>query len=98
MINHEYKFIFIHIPNNAGISVGRTLYNLVGKNPKTYEGFKIHHDEFDKKIWKEYFVFTFLRNPQDRLYSQYLYRDFLYKHDFEFCKKYKRIIYTTILL
>ena len=21
---------------------------------KTYEGFRIHHDEFDEKIWKEY--------------------------------------------
>ena len=77
MINHEYKFIFIHIPKCAGISVGRTLCDLVGEDKSKYEGFKIHHDEFDEKIWKEYFVFTFLRNPQDRLYSQYLYRDFL---------------------
>jgi hypothetical protein len=93
MINHEYKFIFIHIPKCAGVSIGRTLYNLVDKDPKTYEGFKIHHDEFDEKIWKEYFVFTFLRNPLDRLYSQYRYRDFLYKHDFEYAVKNMRQLY-----
>ncbi len=93
MINHEYKFIFIHIPKCAGMSIGRTLYNLVDKDPKTYEGFKIHHDEFDEKIWKEYFVFTFLRNPLDRLYSQYRYRDFLYEHDFEYAVKNMKRLY-----
>ena len=28
MINHEHKFIFIHIPKCAGISVGKTLTEL----------------------------------------------------------------------
>ena len=93
MINHEHKFIFIHIPKCAGMSVGKTLYNLVGKDPKTYEGFKIHHDEFDENIWKEYFVFTFLREPRDRLYSQYRYRDFLYKHDFEYAVRNMKELY-----
>ena len=93
MINHEHKFIFIHIPKCAGMSIGRTLYNLVGKDPKTYEGFKIHHDEFDENIWKEYFVFTFLRNPLDRLYSQYRYRDFLYEHDFEYAVRNMESLY-----
>ena len=93
MINHEHKFIFIHIPKCAGMSIGRTLYNLVDKDPKTYEGFGIHHDEFDEKIWKEYFVFTFLRNPLDRLYSQYRYRDFLYEHDFEYAVRNMESLY-----
>lgn len=84
MINHEHKFIFIHIPKCAGMSVGRTLYKLIGQDPKLYDGFKIHHDEFDESVWKEYFVFTFVRNPLDRLHSQYRYRDFLYEHDFEY--------------
>jgi len=95
MINHEHKFIFIHIPKCAGMSIGKTLTELT--KPKddephygtkwNYEGFKIHHDEFDEKIWEEYFVFTFLRNPQDRLLSQYYYRDFLYYHEFEYAVK-----------
>ena len=93
MINHEHKFIFIHIPKCAGMSIGRTLYELIGKDPKTYEGFRIHHDEFDEKIWKEYFVFTFTRNSHDRLYSQYRYRDFLFKHDFEYASRNMKDLY-----
>mgnify|MGYP003141905220 CR=1 FL=1 len=93
MISHRYKFIFIHIPKCAGTSVGKTLSKLIGRNPDDYEGFKIHHDEFDKKIWTEYFVFTFLRNPMDRLHSQYRYRDFLYKHDFEYSVKNMKRLY-----
>jgi len=93
MINHEHKFIFIHIPKCAGMSIGKTLYKLVDKDPKTYEGFRIHHDEFDEKIWEEYFVFTFLRNPQDRLFSQYCYRDFLYNHDFEYSVKHMKELF-----
>ena len=95
MINHEHKFIFIHIPKCAGMSIGKTLTELT--KPKDdephygtkwdYSGFKIHHDEFDEKIWKEYFVFTFIRDPIDRLLSQYLYRDFLYHHEFEYAVK-----------
>ena len=95
MINHEHKFIFIHIPKCAGMSIGKTLTELT--KPKddephygtkwNYSGFKIHHDEFDEKIWKEYFVFTFIRDPIDRLLSQYYYRDFLYHHEFEYAVK-----------
>ena len=84
MINHEHKFIFLHIPKCAGVSVGRTLNKVTGVTD-IYEGFKIHHDEFDKDMFKEYFVFTFVRNPLDRLYSQYKYRDFLNtKHKFSY--------------
>ena len=93
MINHEHKFIFIHIPKCAGMSIGKTLYKLVDKDPKTYEGFRIHHDEFDEKIWKEYFVFTFTRDSHDRLYSQYRYRDFLFKHDFEYASRNMKQLY-----
>lgn len=93
MINHEHKFIFIHIPKCAGMSVGKTLYKLVGKDPKTYEGFRIHHDEYDDDIWRDYFVFTFTRDSHSRLLSQYRYRDFLYKHDFEYAVKNMKRLY-----
>jgi len=93
MINHKHKFIFIHIPKCAGMSVGKTLCDLVGEDKSNYEGFKIHHDESNSKIWEEYFVFTFLRDPIDRLYSQYRYRDFLYEHDFEYAVKNMKKLY-----
>jgi len=28
MINHEHKFIFIHMPKNAGTTIGKALYEL----------------------------------------------------------------------
>ena len=68
MVNHDKKFIFLHIPKCAGTSIGRELYAKFDKD-KVYEGFKIHHDDLDEKILDEYFVFTIIRNPWDRLFS-----------------------------
>lgn len=82
MINHEHKFIFLHIPKTAGMSMGKAFYNHSGIE-KVYEGFGVHHDDLTLDILKEYFVFTFVRNPWDRLYSQYKFRNWLHKHTFE---------------
>ena len=62
MVNHKHKFIFLHIPKCAGVSIGKTLNKLTGVD-EVYEGFGIHHDEFNEEAFKEYFVFTFVRNP-----------------------------------
>ena len=101
MINHEHKFIFIHIPKCAGMSIGKTLTELTKpKNDEphygtkwNYSGFKIHHNRFDEQMWKDYFVFTFIREPKDRLYSQYTYRNFLYYHDYEYAVKNMRELF-----
>lgn len=95
MINHTYKFVYLHIPKTGGISVGSTLNQLVGID-EPYEGFKIHHDELTQDILENYFIFTFVRNPWDRLYSQYKFRKFLhsqYSFDY-FVKNYKDVFHT----
>jgi len=83
MVNHEHKFIFIHIPKTAGISVGKALNKIcdMGYNDDAnlYSGFPIHHDELTIKMLKEYYVLTVVRNPWDRHYSQYKFRDWLQK-------------------
>ncbi len=87
MINHEHKFIFLHIPKCAGVSIGSTLNKLVGISDP-YEGFSIHHDFISRKTLEEYFVFTFVRNPWDRMVSQYKYRHFLHsKYTFNYVTK-----------
>lgn len=92
MINHKYKFIFIHIPKCAGSSIKRHFFPdakvdwrlpnyevLYGWCPKR----KIHLQHatsqqlletelISEEVWKSYFKFTFVRNPWDRAYSDYL--------------------------
>ncbi len=60
--------IFIHIPKTAGISLVNGIYGDVSN-----EGHRNVH--FYKKIFgkkfKKFFIFSFVRNPYDRLYSAY---------------------------
>ena len=82
MISHKHKFIFLHIPKCAGTSIGEKL-NSHFDELWTYSGFKIHHDDLTEDILKEDFVFTIVRNPWDRLYSQYKFRPWLNCEPFE---------------
>ena len=64
MISHKYKWIFIHIPKCAGVSI----YNAFNSNQQ-------HHKTLDEhKGWKHgYFKFCFVRNTWDRFLSTYFY-------------------------
>jgi len=86
-INHERKYIFIHIPKTAGTTIQEALkesmkisvvkYQLF----KKFEGtpFKYHKHEpalevkkiVGDKIWKTHFKFAFVRNPWDLMVSSY---------------------------
>jgi chondroitin 4-sulfotransferase 11 len=73
LISHKHKFIFIHIPKTAGTSISSVL------NPFCEELYpSIKHsnavkikEKFGSDIWNEYFKFTFIRNPYERLLSWY---------------------------
>jgi len=73
LISHKYKFIFIHIQKTAGSSISSAL------NPFCEESYdSIQHwsavrlkEKFGDDIWNEYFKFSFVRNPYDRLFSWY---------------------------
>jgi hypothetical protein len=67
---HYYKCIFIHIPKNAGISVSYTLFgNTGGSHRKLVDYQRI----FGKRIINQYYKFSFVRNPWDRLVSTYFF-------------------------
>ena len=87
MICLKNKFIFIHIPKCCGSSIEKTLaddscifksgtwpHNLKLKYPLNHctlddiEESKVLHPNFDK-----FYSFTFVRNPFDRLVSEYFY-------------------------
>jgi chondroitin 4-sulfotransferase 11 len=71
MINHRYKFIFVHINKCAGQSIRRAL-------PRGTRGHHtiMHYIELCRAKGRdpsEYFKFTFVRNPWDKIVSFYHY-------------------------
>ena len=71
MISHKYKCIFIHIPRTAGTSIENTIigddwWNI---NPQTKHIFSQTAKNLYKDYWDDYFKFSVVRNPWDRLVS-----------------------------
>lgn len=76
MINHKHKFILIHIPKTGGTSIESALCGS--------DWWKVHPPSkhltahIAKKIyapyWNDYFKFSFVRNPWDRLVSMLKYK------------------------
>lgn len=70
MILHEHKLIFIHINKTGGSSIEKVF---------NYEGIKHERPDQLKELigedkWEDYFKFTIVRNPWDRLVSEFFYR------------------------
>ena len=75
-INHEYKFIFIHIPKNAGTSI-RNSFDTQGYDKKVVRK-RYPHDSCNvikrycrDSVWNSFFKFAVVRNPYDRMVSYY---------------------------
>lgn len=66
-VNFENKWGFMHIPKTGGTTVGYLLKNI--KN--TFEIYSKFHSQ-TKDFPKNYFLFTFVRNPYNRYLSLYL--------------------------
>lgn len=65
---HKQKAIFIHIPKCAGMSVSEALFDeQVGHH------FLWEFQARDEKKFKDYFKFSFVRNPWDRLLSAFIF-------------------------
>lgn len=88
MIDHERKFIFIHIPKTGGTSVEHTLFSSweeISKNelfggPNPYQMDNLCHLKFNhiiqsvgEKIFNSYFKFSFVRNPWDKAVSLFFF-------------------------
>jgi hypothetical protein len=82
-----YKCIFIHIPKTAGLSISKTLF---GNYAGTHLGIDHYIATLGRKTVNEYFKFTFVRNPWERLYSafSFLKQGGINEEDIEFENKY----------
>ncbi len=66
----KYKTIFIHVPKCAGVSVNHTLFgNLAGGHATLNDYLHV----FEPELIENYFKFTIVRNPWDRLVSAYFF-------------------------
>lgn len=64
----ERKCIFVHITKCAGISVGMSLFGNLGGGHLRVTHYQLI---FSKREFEDYFKFTFVRNPWDRLVSAF---------------------------
>lgn len=70
MINHKYKCIFIHIPRTAGTSMELTIDNQNwANNIKEKHLIASVAKYIYRDYWDDYFKFTIVRNPWDRMVS-----------------------------
>jgi chondroitin 4-sulfotransferase 11 len=67
MINHQYRCIFIHIPRTGGKSVQR----FFGTKWQDHKDISRYADELNPEIFASYYKFAVVRNPWDRLVSDY---------------------------
>ncbi len=80
-----YRCIFIHIPKTAGISVTHALF---GNSAGVHKSVKNYQDIFPSRTFNQYFKFSFVRNPWDRLFSafNFLKRGGLHNKDAEWAE------------
>jgi hypothetical protein len=65
-----HRCIFIHIPKAAGISVLRSLFGSLGGAHRSARKYRLI---FGDERFRDYFKFTFVRNPWDRLVSAFFF-------------------------
>jgi hypothetical protein len=70
MVCHEKKCIFVHIPKTAGNSINRVF----GVSWEDHKDLQRYHDELPRETFESYFKFAVVRNPWDRLLSDYNYQ------------------------
>jgi len=84
LLAHSHKFIFLHVPKTGGQSIHKAVEPYMdGRDefgaPKRHEKY-YHHatpdvllEYTDREVWDSYFKFVFVRNPWDRILSQYFF-------------------------
>lgn len=75
MISHKHKFIFVHINKTGGTSLNRCLGKFCEEPQRGHPRIEEYIKEANEKHGADnYFKFSFVRNPWDKLLSTYFYR------------------------
>ena len=71
MISHEHRCIFIHIPRTAGTSIEKSITgsDWWSIKPSTKHILASTAKNIYREYWDDYFKFSFVRNPWDRMVS-----------------------------
>lgn len=81
MISHKYKFYFQHIPKCAGTSIANHFEQLHIRTNSIdqliFNGHEPYRDAVKGFDYKNYYIFTFVRNPWDRVVSLFHYRKWM---------------------
>ena len=67
MINHQYRCVFVHIPKTAGKSIQR----FFGMEWQKHKDLSRYAEELERQLFESYFKFAVVRNPWDRILSDY---------------------------
>ena len=70
MIHHDFRFIYIHIPKTAGNSVNR-VFGIGWDNHKDLQRYAA---ELPSETLAGYYKFAIVRNPWERILSDYNYQ------------------------
>ena len=70
MINHDHRFIFVHIPKTAGNSVNRVF----GVKWEDHKDLAAYAAQIPEELFKRYYKFAIVRNPWARMLSDYNYQ------------------------
>ena len=72
MISHSKKFLFIHVPRAGGTSMVVALRKFKPQRVKFHMSALEFREMYPDKF-QQYFKFSFVRNPWDRMLSEYFY-------------------------
>ncbi len=70
MVSHQHRCIFVHIPKTAGNSINQ----IFGVDWQDHKDLARYERELGLGIFTNYFKFAIVRNPWDRLLSDYNYQ------------------------